>query len=565
MSRHFENAYDVVVIGAGVSGLTAAALLTKAGLSVCVLEKEPHAGGYLAGFQRKKFRFDTALHWLNQYGPDGTITRLFGLLGNDFPKAMHQEEIRRFIGNGYDYTLTDDPDALKRIWQEKFPEDTAGIERFFAAAQRIAKAFREYGYVFRSGETLSGLKQLTGSLKMLRFAMPFIPFLRYSGPQGMEKGLRKFFSNPALRAVFAADTEILSCLIPIAWAYNKDFQSPPRGGGQRIPEWLEHLVRSQGGTIGYRCAVEDVIVENGEATGLRFRQRGISHGIHSKMIVAACDAEMLYERLLPADAVPRKMKEQLRKAELYTSSLTLNIALDCDPRALGFGDAMVHLAAASSDAKACANDPLRSELSILAPSVRDASLAPAGQGTLTIYMPADMQFENNWQTEPDANGNPTRNAAYRELKQRIADAMIDRVARTLSPELRSHILFFEVATPVTHWRYTGNRNGTMMGTKPGRYNMQNKVARYRTPVKNLLLGGHWAELGGGVPIAVKAGSNAALIVLQQLRPDMASGFASFLDGRVNAAALESQTGWHPCRNDWKPRPTPAERETMSYT
>jgi prolycopene isomerase len=44
--------------------------------------------------------------------------------------------------------------------------------------------------------------------------------------------------------------------------------------------------------------------------------------------------------------------------------------------------------------------------------------------------------------------------------------------------------------------------------------MQAKVAHYKTPVKNITIGGHWAELGGGVPIAVKAAYNAALIVLK---------------------------------------------------
>ena len=57
-----KSYYDVVIVGAGIGGLTAGALLSKAGLSVCVLEKEPHPGGYRAGFRRKDFLCDIAIH-----------------------------------------------------------------------------------------------------------------------------------------------------------------------------------------------------------------------------------------------------------------------------------------------------------------------------------------------------------------------------------------------------------------------------------------------------------------------------------------------------------------------
>src|ERR1044072_534344 len=105
--------YDVIVIGAGVGGLTAAALLSKAGYSVCVLEKEPHAGGYLAGFRRKDFRFDTAIHWLNQCMPGGMACKIFEILGSDHPKVVPQKRIRRYKGETHDYLLTNNPEELK--------------------------------------------------------------------------------------------------------------------------------------------------------------------------------------------------------------------------------------------------------------------------------------------------------------------------------------------------------------------------------------------------------------------------------------------------------------------
>lgn len=85
--------YDVVVIGAGMGGLTATAMLSKAGYSVAVVDAANQAGGYLAGFHRNKFRFDTAIHWLNQCNAGGIIHTVFETIGTDYPKAISQKEL----------------------------------------------------------------------------------------------------------------------------------------------------------------------------------------------------------------------------------------------------------------------------------------------------------------------------------------------------------------------------------------------------------------------------------------------------------------------------------------
>ncbi|MEO6832235.1 MAG: NAD(P)/FAD-dependent oxidoreductase, partial [Chitinophagaceae bacterium] len=379
----FKPSYDVAIIGAGVAGLTAAAILAKAGLSICVLEKEPHPGGYLAGFRRKDFRFDTAIHWLNQFGEDGMVTHTFKLLGDDFPKAKNQKRIRRFLGEGFDYLLTDNPDDLKRQWQAEFPEDFAGIEKFFKAARRLAKAFREFRDVFRSGETMPFLERLGSKHKLGKFALAFLPFIRYSGEKGLKKGLAKYFTAPKFSKIFASDSELLSCLIPIAWAYNKDFQLPPVGGGQRIPEWLEHVAEFHGAHIGYQCKVDKVLVTHKTCTGLAFSRQSKNYKIDAKYIIAACDIELLYERMLPQEVIPQKLKDKLRNAELYSSSVTLSIGLDCCPSELGFNEEFIQIAGKPSYHKdTTSHDPETAEISILAPSLRDPSLAPDGKGTL---------------------------------------------------------------------------------------------------------------------------------------------------------------------------------------
>lgn len=298
----------------------------------------------------------------------------------------------------------------------------------------------------------------------------------------------------------------------------------------------------------------------GSCTGLEFDYRGQSHRVESKYVIAACDIETLYERMLPAAAVPTKLKRKLRQADLYSSSITISIALDCPAEQLGFNEELIHLV----DERQCydaqiSGDPLTTEISIIAPSLRDKSLAPEGQGTLTLYMPAFMNFQGVWKTETDASGNPVRGDAYQQLKREVAEVIISRVQEKIAPGLRAHILFYEVATPVTHWRYTGNKGGTMMGARPGRKNMKNKISHYRTPVKNLILGGHWAELGGGVPIAGKAGANASLLVLKKENHEAFKSLAGYMDNRITLEAVLENKAFKSYDQSWVQPLTPAEK------
>ncbi|MEX2589660.1 MAG: NAD(P)/FAD-dependent oxidoreductase, partial [Chitinophagales bacterium] len=532
--------FDAVVIGAGIGGLTAAAMLCKAGLKVCVLEMDVRPGGYLAGFKRKDFRFDSAIHWLNQCGPKGSVTRAFELLGNDFPKAKAQQRIKRYKGNAYDYLLTNKPDEWKKELIRDFPHEEKGLHKFFAAAKKIGKSFDNANDFFRSPESMTIFGKALTSLRKLKFALPFMRYIRYSGPGGLTKGLNTFFKDPKLHAVFCSEPDLLSCLVPIGWAYYNDYQFPPVGGSQVFPEWLSYVIQQTGGEIRFRSKVIGVDVKNGRCKGLTVQHRNREYYIASDIILAACDMDTLYNKMLPQDAVSGKMKAALEKAELYSSSVTLSIALDCPVEDLGFTEEMIFLCDETLSRDKYSNgDPKTSGISILPPSLRDPSLVPKGKGTLTIYVPAFFDHNEHWKTEQRADGSLMRGEAYKAFKKEFAEVLIKRVEDSLAPELSKHIEYFDVATPITHWRYTGNKNGTIMGARPGKENMMAGVAHYRTPVKGLYMSGHWAELGGGVPIAVKGGVNSAIIALKDAGHRAYKVYADYFDGKIKKDAAWS--------------------------
>ena len=181
-------------------------------------------------------------------------------------------------------------------------------------------------------------------------------------------------------------------------------------------------------------------------------------------------------------------------------------------------------------------------------------------GTVTLFIPAWMDDKNTWECDIDEKGNYVRGKKYHELKKQFADIVIDRVQDKLIPNFRDHILYCDIATPITHHRYTGNKNGTMMAQKPGKENMKAKVASYKTPVNNLLLSGHWADLGGGIPVAMKSSVNTTMIILKKESHKAFRLLADYMDGKKQVEDLNNSNILTPYKNNWVQDLTPAQKK-----
>ena len=76
-----SKGYDVIVIGAGMGGLSCGTLLAKKGLRVLICEQSSKAGGYCVNFKRHGFTFAPAVHYLNEFGPNSQMKEAFETLG----------------------------------------------------------------------------------------------------------------------------------------------------------------------------------------------------------------------------------------------------------------------------------------------------------------------------------------------------------------------------------------------------------------------------------------------------------------------------------------------------
>ena len=522
---------EVAVIGAGISGLTAAALLSKAGVHTLVFEAGHQPGGYLSPFQRKGFTFDTSIQWLNQCRPGGFVYRIHHFLGEDCPQYPPLQRIHRYKGTHSDHLLTSDPLQMRNRLIQDYPHETQGILALFRDAEMLGRHMRFLDDHMRAVSTMSLGERVRHGAAMTRWVWPIRRFV--STPAA--KGLTRYFRTRELLELFHSEGTLMSVLVPLGFAFTGDFQRPPQGGCGVMVNWLCRKIAADGGRICLGQRVKEVQVNrHREATGVLLEN---GRAVRARYVVAACDVETLFIKMVPPACIPERWRRRLRNADLFYSSFSIYLGLDCDPASLGLDEEMVRL----TDDNLPLGARVRGEagttsITLLSPSLRDSSLAPPGKGTLIIQCPAYLNYENNWQTGPGFE----RGAAYRRLKQTYADILLNRVERALIPDLRRHIEVMEVATPVTFWRYTGNRDGTIMGHKPTRKNIQAGVARVATPIKRLLLGGQWAEYGGGVPMATKAAVNASLMILEDLRPPACKSLKEVVDGTAAPPKTPSQ-------------------------
>lgn len=497
---------DVVVIGAGIAGLTASALLAKAGLSVVLVEEQPQPGGYFAGFKRRGYTFSSSIQWLNQCNDGGLVHSILGHIGPDFPVCKDMKRIRRYKGESFDYVLTREPYVLRDQLIRDYPEDEEGIRRFFEDCKRIGSHFDKLKKCMRNIETMGFAEKYLFALKMLGWVLPVAKYLRMP----VEKGLNRYFRREGIKRIFCSEELFMGVLMPICWAFTGDFQSPPEGGSAAFVHWLSGKIGPPSSHMILNCAVEKVLARGNRATGVLL---GNGRVISAKYVIASCDKGNLYERMFPPGTASEGSLRRLRNADIYYSSMTIFLGLKRDASYFGLQDELLCLTRDGIPrADHAGRDPHKASLIVQAPSVRDPSLAPSGSSTMTIHCAAWMDQENYWRTEQGLG----RGSAYRELKQCYADILIARVEKALGVDIRKHIEVMEIATPVTYWRFTKNRDGSTMGAKPTGKNINRNIAHYRTPLKNVFLGGHWAEYGGGMTIAVKAAANASLLVLKEL-------------------------------------------------
>jgi phytoene dehydrogenase-like protein len=499
--------WDVIIVGAGIGGLTAAALLMKAGLRVLILDKNPHPGGTAYVYQRKGFTFPM--------GPLGFSTpslirdTLVELDGGDLKLSQIQYRIKAF---DLDVPLSLPFPRMIEELTRLFPTEAKDIGQFFKDAEEIVSAMQfpdvdSNRSILEKAAEKSALEYLSGLVRDWRLR-------RVLGSIGTQE---PYSSLPLLSAMW----ELMS---------NEGIWYPVGGIRSLCERMVQTVIGRQEnhqsvGEIRLGTEVKEIRVDKGKVLGVTLKD-GIR--IDSAAVISNADYKITFIKLIDSKTIPDEWNQAVLNAKQTRSNFQVCLGVDgnrVDLSSFKDADRLIYRRSqrTSSEELDWGTDEINpedlagQELEVSLLSKHDKTLCPAGTEVIVIRTEAEhshfTRFRPAWRK---------RVPEYRDYKMRLGRALIQEIEKFIAG-LEKAILVTDIATPLTFEEQGGRSGGAVAGWSWNYEDCPDYHPRelVRTPIQGLYMAGYQAFSAifmGGVPTAMESGKRAAQAVLQGAGP-----------------------------------------------
>lgn len=493
--------YDDIIIGGGLGGLTVASFLSKARRKVLLIEKNPNCGGCIVEYKRKDFKFDSSTHWINNAKMiKGFLSELDA---EDYVEFKKFDPMMKIITNNDKYLLTFDVEKFKNKLIENFPDDKENILLFFSDAKAFGDDMEllmssSFKYMRAKDFVKFGMNYVTNKLSYIR---------KYSGKKACDV-IEPMFKSKELKNILYSLGTVPNCsiypvLCKIAWAYSQNYYYITKENGKdNLSEALEKISINNGTQIINNSEVIKIIVNDKKAVGVECKDGTVYKG---RNIISDIDANTTYFKLIGEKYFSEKFINTMKSKKIYPSYCRISLGVDYDFSKMGYNGETVTLLPSDDMDELFGYDLKYNRKSLYFRSLHDKSYAPENLSTLEIGFRLPYNYMNYWKTDSNRN----RTEQYYDLKKEVVEEVLNSVSK-IFPDIRDHILLTDLITPITYERYTGNKEGSMMGWEEGKGGILRKE-----PLKNLYRVGHWSFPGGGIPRVMASGKIVSDIIISR--------------------------------------------------
>ena len=477
--------YDVIVIGAGLGGLTAGAKLAREGKKVLLLEQHDRPGGCATTFKRKDYTMEVGLHEMDGLHPKDIKHRIFDDLGiTGKVEFLKVPEFYRFINDRCDLVVPHDPEEAKAILKSTFPGEEKGIDDYFYQVLNVRRVMvANRGKPDRSvGEFLDEIignedlkLVLLGNLGYFHDDPYTLSWLYYLNAQGSYYGGSASFI---------------------------------RGGSQQLSNALSGIITTYGGTVRLNSLVTSIDYDGTLPSGVTYEDtRGKERGSYSdtakQIVMNGALPNLAHELLSKADGL--RLSESFAGNNIGVSLLTVYYGFNKSLKELGSNHYSTFIYDGSVKSPKDILDNNHSDFgtrifTFVDYSQVDARLAPEGKSVGAVCC---IDYPSDW-IHLDRE-------EYNRMKADVADSFTSRCEKII-PGFRDAIEHVEVATSLSVKRFTLNPEGAVYGfaQNPGR------SFDYLTHLPdNVFIASAWGKIGGGFSGAIVSGYMTAMDVLRK--------------------------------------------------
>jgi phytoene dehydrogenase-like protein len=483
--------YDVVVIGAGLGGLTAGAVLARAGRKVLVIERSNSVGGAASSYKSGDLFVEGSLHETSDPNdprdPKHDVLVRAGVL--DAVKWIPGGMFYEARGGPLDqpFAMPDNFDAARRALTERFPQSRDGIEHVLGEMERLASA-ADADLIAERDRSLSVAQKFD----------------------------EVFGGNEAVKCALAANLSYYhDDPATLSWPFFAASQGGyllsggryVQGGSQRLSSALARAIRTAGGEVMIRRVVTAIALNaQGEPSGATHSAKdgSDSQTVESPVIVSNAAPEILAS-LLPADAA-RRLNDSYAQRQPSISLFALTLGLSKPPREFGVASYstqllppwMARLCDYAQGAALMANEPAdrMPPFAIVDYAAIDSGV-PAPPYVLSIFGPDRL---SNWDgSDLDL---------YRDKRARWQDA-IARYLDGFYPGIASAVVASSFNTALSVRQYLNAPGGAVYGFAPAPHPAPRSP---RTAVPGVYLSSAYAGFGGYTGVIQSGGACADMIL-----------------------------------------------------
>lgn len=491
--------YDVIIIGGGLSGLTAASLLAKRNLKVAVIDKSYNPGGSCGIFKRDHVAFDQGAAMLYGFGENGFNSHRFVFNCLEEPIDIIRHDLLYCVNfKGKHIRFWSDVAKFSDELSEIFPTEKDNIHRFYSDMLKMYHHIMIENPSYTTADETNRNDALKSIFKHPVSYARFLGLLNISA----KKLLKRYFTDPEIFKFFdkltstycyATVDEAPAVLAAVMFVDNHVGGSYyPAGSTLFLPGKLEKVIEENYGDMILGREAVSLLFEAGKPSGVLLDDDNV---LNAPYIIYSGTIWNLYEKLIDMSHTSEKRRNWAKSQVPTYPSVVLYAVVDRN--IISSDTAPIEMLVGNPDRLD------ESEVTAYILSIDDRTLCAEDEHTVVAIGPTFI----NWDT--------TDTLSYRNKKKQEQERLISVLEKRF-PGFALAVRYAEIATPRTIERYTMKNGGAVAGPKQMLGQHMFRRLHTRTEWDNLICCGESTVMGTGTPTVTTSGLTAANVILKKL-------------------------------------------------